>query len=1452
MSNILFRQFYREKGARFPSALTEKPEFTLTAFPRETIFHVYDDGDGSPDIDTTKPYYSGQNRKIIAECVYQLENPQGPVRPWTFNFPMAVQPWKREHLQKWQLEDDLTIVRMPPDQLAVVNYGYLDKAYRYQPVPAAKYYAWHNRMETIYENMDRLATVTGRQQFIILKIPKVLQGRTILDRFVNKDFTLAQMNIFGVPDIEGFTMLDLWRWLSVTNRSLSLLNKVNLKNYDKINFIFEGTTGRQCLVNLGYLNSWIKGQPNKTEFSSVTQFAETSVQKLFLMLCITLNGVMDTAVAETEEAVSVASSAANAETASATSESEAEGIVGIPIDSSDTVSSSVVKSNQEKKVNVETMGRSGDITEELMGSIEEDLLALDKISLIQMKNKGIAPGTVLDRKVSEDVNPTVANQVIPEPTITQEDAKARIFATSTPSSVLQKRLVDDAESSLITAAEYRRMSEAAKQFELSGDPYGSGQTRRDASLIKPEDLLLTAEDSQMVINDAVPDKTMAAASMNAFNRKYLRNVYKKDVMNAVNRLQSAGVIVKNHEVHQTNTILGTYEHHRLEVKPVDGQPSTISFSLPVIEEDGTFMVAGNKYLARKQRVDNPIRKIAPSIVSLSSYYGKTFVQISPKVVNNSTAWIIKQINQAVVTDGSYITEISLGNVFDNEFKAPFIYNALSAEFESFAVGKHHVFFDHRLRKTKIDPAQLPILEKNSRIFCGISANRKPIIIDATNHFLEIDGDKEHLLGDVYTFLQLDRTSSPVDFSEVRVFSKYVPVGVVLGYYVGFKTLLAALGAEYRIVEPRKNKMLAPGEFPIVFKDRTYIFKSNRRFESLILAGFGDFEKVTKLYDSEMFEHKDVYLNLLMTKGLGALYVRELDMMENAFVDHITEEILLSMNEPTTFKGLLYRATELLLTYHHPVSQDRTVMRDRGYERFSGAVYKELTQAIRQFRNKNLIGRSKIDISPYQVWNSILKDNTIKIVEDINPIQNLKESEVITYGGAGGRDKDTMTKPTRAFHVSDVGVLSESTVDNAGVGTVAYLSANPNIATVRGTMADKKTLNPTSMMSTASLVSPCSFNDNAKRIMFINTQHSHTIAAEAYKQPYIRTGYEKVIGQRTTKLFCSAAEQDGVVTSVSDKGMVVKYADGHEDSIPLGRQYGKAEGTVYPHDIITKLEVGKKFKKGDILSYNEKFFEPDFLNPTEVNMKVSGFATVAFMEDKSTHEDSCTISPELGAKFKTEVTKVKSYVVRFDQGLQEVVKIGSEVNPRDVLMIIEDGVTSSSGHFSDDSINTLKRLANVAPRAGISGTIEKIEVYYHGEKRDMSPTLKKIADKSDADLAAGFKAIGKPVLSGQVTDEYRVSGTPLEMDQAEIKIYITIKASTGVGDKVIFGHQMKSTIAEVHPGKIFTEGGTEVDAIFSYRSLAAREVNSATLIGMATVLLDLAAKRALNAYYGEGK
>lgn len=1079
MFSPVYKQYYRDNGVRYPDALTRIPDFTLKSFPRESVFHVYDDGDGIPDIDATKPYLKGYSRKIVAEMVTELTTQLGPVRPWTFNVLLAVQPWVRAHIQTWQVADDITKVHLSPDQLAVVNYGYTDKCYKYQPVQLAKYYQWHNRMTTIFTRMNEIATATGRQQFIIIKLPRVLQGRSILDRYADKDINTTMMTIFGSGADEGFTQLDLWRFLSSQHRHLSLLNLINQKNYSKIDLILEGITGKQVLINLGYLNSWIKGQPNTTEFSSVVQFDSVNVQKLLLKLCINLNGALDEA--EDGAEIEAPAQAVAKTTVEATSDNDEDVSKDEANRSIDAIGIAKSKSlsplSDVKETPIVDVSKPGKLSESLFAEIEADLEALDRISLTAAKNKGVTSSATPGNRVTEEVDPDLLSKEIPEVNISQEEATKLLFERKSPVEVLSKRLAEDAEAGLITAAEYRRMAEAVAAFNNSEDPYGSGKKRSEVSVIAPEDVALTPEDAEIVASDAVVDRSMCASSLQAYNSKYLRSVYKKDVLSAVSHLQASGVVVKKHEVERTTSILGTYEHHRLELKPVDGQPSTISLSLPVVEKDGTFMASGNKYFARKQRVDLPIRKIAPSIVSLSTYYGKTFVQISPKVVNNSLAWIVKQINTAIITEGSYITNITLGNVFDNEFKAPYIYNALANEFESFNAGKNVFFFNHRTRGSRIDEALLKTVEKNGLVFCGISERKKPIVVDRNNHFHEVDGEITTSLGDIYSVLRLEKADSPIDFSEVRVFSKYVPVGVVLGYYIGFKALIAALGAEYRIVEPRKNKMLKPGEYAIVFKDKTYVFNSSKRFESLILAGFGDYEKVTKLYESDMFDHKDVYLNLLMSKGFGALYVRELDMMEDAFVDHISEEILRDMKEPTTFKGLLYRATELLQTYHHPVSQDRSVMRDRGYERFAGAIYKELTQAVRMFRNKNLLGRSKIDISPYEVWNSIMKDSSIKIVEDINPIQNLKESEIVTFSGTGGRDKETMTKVTRAAHVSSAGIDSESTVDNSGVGTVLYMSANPNLSSVRGLSPSEKTFTPTSMMSTASLSSPCSFKDN---------------------------------------------------------------------------------------------------------------------------------------------------------------------------------------------------------------------------------------------------------------------------------------------------------------------------------------------------------------------------------------
>jgi hypothetical protein len=57
-----------------------------------------------------------------------------------------------------------------------------------------------------------------------------------------------------------------------------------------------------------------------------------------------------------------------------------------------------------------------------------------------------------------------------------------------------------------------------------------------------------------------------------------------------------------------------------------------------------------------------------------------------------------------------------------------------------------------------------------------------------------------------------------------------------------------------------------------------------------------------------------------------------------------------------------------------------------------------------------------------------------------------------------------------------------------------------------------------------------------------------------------------------------------------------------------------------------------------------------------------------------------------------------------------------------------------------------------PRSGYTGTLDKIEVFYHGEKSDMTPSLKALADKSDKLLVDNAKAAGEPVVTGRGAGE----------------------------------------------------------------------------------------------------
>ena len=133
------------------------------------------------------------------------------------------------------------------------------------------------------------------------------------------------------------------------------------------------------------------------------------------------------------------------------------------------------------------------------------------------------------------------------------------------------------------------------------------------------------------------------------------------------------------------------------------------------------------------------------------------------------------------------------------------------------------------------------------------------------------------------------------------------------------------------------------------------------------------------------------------------------------VDPITEGILKRHGEPTQFIPCYFRSLELLLDDWSTDESDMKYQRIRGYERFSGFVYQEIVRAVRSYNVQSAAITANIDIHPEAVWREIDKDVSKYLVQESNPIHNLKEKETVTFAGSGGRSAETMTRRSRVYH-----------------------------------------------------------------------------------------------------------------------------------------------------------------------------------------------------------------------------------------------------------------------------------------------------------------------------------------------------------------------------------------------------------------------------------------------------
>lgn len=1457
---INFDVFYKRNGIRLPQhlMLPYMPVIEKFEFPMNSLHHylVYDSVLNGPE--SSEYFYRNIEKKIYVEHMYDMASIANKGNPRKVNAQLTAYA-RQFHMKnkRFRQSDDATTKVVDPYTLVTINYGLVGSAYRYNRSMYSDYYKWFNLQTTLWQKVASTATKTERNQFIFLELPETLPSMSQLDQFSTR---FSETTVRKLKGPNAWFILEMWKWLSEEFRFNSVIGNLTQEILEKVNLVFN-ESGRFVVLNLGVINSWryVKEDMTNVSLTSTapkakpvfkTNFAAPDAMQTPATESIRLTFSMEGfPIVVNPEATSLGKDTLSMEAIAdlishqkikitprdlqkrflkllmtlmsvrTVSEIQVEEDVEDPTNSVKEPTSPVMVDDDERTAVV--------VAQDMLAQLDSDLAVLDEMTK--------------DAEVVDD-----SGEIKPVHQVNLRDFDLDV----SPEEALRNLCEELADMGAVSVVEYKRFLRLAENYKHILGP--NGQTTLDKfATIDPEELKIVGSHEFADIPTVV-DKTMLKNSLIDFDEKYTKHIMQKDIAAMVVMLQKGGFAINKYEVERIDNIAGKADIHTIRITPIEGLPSTLRFTMPVVEEDGTYTAGGIRYRMRKQRGDMPLRKTDHDRVAMTTYFGKTFVTRNEKKSNNYAQWLRDQIMaKGMDASDASITDLFPADVFDNEYPAPRCYTSVAMGFKQFKSRGYEFIFDRH--SDHFDPTIADQYNKNGMVVCAVNpSSGEHLVMDKNNTLYSVGPNGLEPRGSFESFIGLASAAAPVDFAQVKIYGKNLPVGMVLAYMYGLEPLMEKLKVVPRRVSAGQRLHLQDNEFAVPFSDETLIFSKDDQLASMVFGGFRDFERSIKQYSVHTFDKPNVYLNVFESQGIGVRYLREIQMFNDLFVDPISKDLLVAQKLPASFPGMLIKATELLLRDDHPDTLDMAHMRIKGYERLAGAVYAEVCQSIREHKTKSGRKHAQIELNPRNVWRRIREDPSVMVSSGINPIKNIKEREAVTYNGVGGRTSRSMVRATRAYHPNDMGIISESTVDNSDVGINTFLSADPQFNSVRGTskpyVVGKTGM--TALLSTAAQLSVGSTNDDPKRVNFVGVQHEHGIACTGYTQGMVRTGYEQVVAQRTNDMFCLAARKPGRVVSVKPDGIVIEYEDGEQRGVELGRKYGTDSGLTFAHEIKTKYKEGDTFAKGDVITYNEGFFEPDVLNPKNMVWKQGIMVNTVLLESSQTLEDASSISARLAGKLTTRTSKVKTVKLAFDQVIRNIVTVGTTVSHESILCIIEDAVTSNSNLFDEESLDTLRMLSGQTPTAKTSGVVERIEVFYHGDKEDMTDSLRAIANLSDRNLALRAKAAGKKAYTGEVAEELRLDGDALLFETMAIRFYITSDVIAGVGDKGVFANQMKTVFSEVMNYEVKTESGEIIDAIFGAKSIQDRIVLSPPMIGTTNKVLQLIGDKAVQMYFSK--
>lgn len=983
----------------------------------------------------------------------------------------------------------------------------------------------------------------------------------------------------------------------------------------------------------------------------------------------------------------------------------------------------------------------------------------------------------------------------------------------TPTTGIARELEELAKTGQLTSKEmdfFQRASEKYLDIEVGGVPL------EKIIDIKKEDMKLDNVNicpDSIVVRDKAALKSRTLELTKEYNAKMVeRNVLEMILYGA----QNGKTALVDLDMERVITADSKYNVLTMGFQPLKGSRSTRRIRMPIVEEDGSFTINGVKSYAQLMRMELPIRKISPTKVALTSYYDKKLmVERSTKKVDDFAYWLKTNIIARSYVDKSI--KVSLGGFKPPKDKVCYYYSVLASRFKSISTAEYHFDFDTTSLVTTKEEAKMC---NEHQWIIGRREDGNPIIIDSTG-LVTINGVDQ---GYIEEMLGLNVAKAPLPTATVNINGYHFPAVVVLSYWVGFTNLMKMLKVEYRTVEPDQRAQLGADEYMIVFADERLVFNRRDELTTLIMTGLRKLDNLQNFSRSHL-DDPNIWFGLIGDPRVKPSHFKEMTMLYDMFIDPITKRQLEKMKYPYVMDKLIIEAVKLMLSNESKHEIEVTEQRFVGYERFAGHVYRELVKAQRQYRNKPNNGKKTFDLNPEAVMMAIVGDSSAQATEEVNPIHQIKQQEEVTFGGTLGRSDQAMVRRTRGQLPNYAGVISEAGKDSGKVGFISYLTSDAKITdlygnidvNLKGTTVGRGSVVMNTLYGTT--------KDDTKRTLFSGVQQSQVMASDNYVVNPLRTSYDSIIAYRTSELYSSVSKKAGKITEVTAYGMEVEYEDGTTDKFPLGYEIGKGAGESHKHLKITDREVGYKFNAGEILAWNDMFFDRDMIDPTRVVWKSGGLARIAFGEDQFTFEDSIGITKGFSDRSTTPYLKPNDFKIEATQEIKLHVKIGDEVEYDQILCDIQNPESAAFEVDDGGMFDGLDRLGIKQVKAKQSGRIAKIEVIYNGDIEDWSDSLKSFIKKQDGIRAKSAKYKKLTAATGDVGGNTSVGKSKVYPGTAVVHIYIENTIKTTTADKFVVGNQMKGTVGFIYEHQIYTVDGRPVDITFSLKSLLNRMVLS---------------------------